>query len=262
MFTLDDLIRNAVQQALRLLKPEEQTQTTTQSEQQQQQPFIQSMPPICCIDANNRQQQHQSPSIIQPCGGASSSSLSSYSEQIKLLCDELITVEKRLLGVLEAAFSDRQERIRAFCSVASSSNNLQQEQNLLLSSLNDDSGIGSGGTLAANITGDIDLEGDESIREWLRRIGCDEHSIELIERECYTKRDLLEFVTREELIRLGIRGGLACRIWRHIIRSRMDRSNSKLFSPTTTRSICNTPPLASGLTGNISSISAVRNQRH
>uniref|UniRef100_A0A915N877 Protein kinase domain-containing protein n=1 Tax=Meloidogyne javanica TaxID=6303 RepID=A0A915N877_MELJA len=126
-----------------------------------------------------------------------------------ILCDELIAVEKRLLGVLEAAFSDRQERIRTFCNVAasSSSNHLQQEQNnLLISSLNEDSGIGSGGTLTTNTTtGDVDCEGDESIRDWLRRIGCDLTSILLIESECYTKRDLLELVTREELIRLGIR---------------------------------------------------------
>uniref|UniRef100_A0A914M3Q3 SAM domain-containing protein n=1 Tax=Meloidogyne incognita TaxID=6306 RepID=A0A914M3Q3_MELIC len=181
------------------------------------------------------------------------------------LCDELIAVEKRLLGVLEAAFSDRQERIRTFCNVAasSSSNHLQQEQNnLLISSLNEDSGIGSGGTLTTNATtGDVDCEGDESIRDWLRRIGCDLTSILLIESECYTKRDLLELVTREELIRLGIRGGIACRIWRHIVRSRMDRSNFKVLSPTspttTTNSICNTPPLTFGSSTTFSS----RNQQ-
>ena len=55
------------------------------------------------------------------------------------------------------------------------------------------------------LSGDVDCEGDESIRDWLRRIGCDLTSILLIESECYTKRDLLELVTREELIRLGIR---------------------------------------------------------
>jgi hypothetical protein len=64
------------------------------------------------------------------------------------LCDELLTVEKRLLCILEAAFSERQERIRPFYNNASASNHLQQQQNLLLSSTNDDSGIGSGGTLA------------------------------------------------------------------------------------------------------------------
>jgi hypothetical protein len=67
--------------------------------------------------------------------------------------------------------------------------------------------------------------------------------MELLERERYTKKDILELVTREELIKMGIRspwesqggriyinslkffrGGIACRIWRHILRVRLENS--------------------------------------
>jgi hypothetical protein len=51
---------------------------------------------------------------------------------------------------------------------------------------------------------DLDAD-DEALKAWLFRIGCDAYSIELLERQHYTKSDVIEFVSREELMGLGIR---------------------------------------------------------
>jgi hypothetical protein len=45
---------------------------------------------------------------------------------------------------------------------------------------------------------------DESTQSWLRSIGCDQLSIDAILDQHYTKRDLVDFVSREELIQLGV----------------------------------------------------------
>ncbi|PIO57335.1 hypothetical protein TELCIR_21258, partial [Teladorsagia circumcincta] len=54
----------------------------------------------------------------------------------------------------------------------------------------------------------------EELVAWLRTLEIDDRSIRLIVAEQYTKQDIFEFVTREELLALGVAGGATCRIWR------------------------------------------------
>lgn len=42
------------------------------------------------------------------------------------------------------------------------------------------------------------------MRNWLLQMDFDESYIEMLEAQHYTKRDLIEFVTREELINAGL----------------------------------------------------------
>ena len=227
MFTLDDLIRNAVQQALRLLKPAEPVQQQIQTaedhfQQRMMASTSQSHPAQSGIN-NNFAHQNQ-PNELEMC--------KSYSEQIKILCEDLIGVEKKLMNVLEAAFVERQERIRSLC--ASTSSDLASSSFALPAPSSQFGGGGGPATVGQHLSPllSVDDSGietlandeDESLRDWLFRIGCDDHSVELLERELYTKRDLVELVTREELVKLGIRGGIACRIWRHIQRARLENS--------------------------------------
>ncbi|KAL3093153.1 hypothetical protein niasHT_022603 [Heterodera trifolii] len=243
MFTLDDLIRNAVQQAIKFLRPQEPTNRDEGFASSKQCPSAHQLLPV-----------PQQSSLLAP---ASSFDLlgKAYTEQIKSLWDDLVSVERKLLSVLEVAFVERQERIRSLCTSASdltpgNANGVQQQQQQQLwgtmapqqtmgqgqipNNANNHQQPGAGGgthfaspLLSVDDSG-IDMErlsdDDEPLREWLLRIGCDDHSIELLERERYTKRDILEFVTREELMKLGIRGGIACRIWRHILRARLENS--------------------------------------
>jgi hypothetical protein len=75
---------------------------------------------------------------------------------------------------------------------------------------------------------------EENCQEFLTRIGCDSNTINVIQRNGYTKNDLVDFVTREEIMGLGVTGGAACLIWREILRERMELSqkvrNSSLNS--------------------------------
>uniref|UniRef100_A0A914I5K0 Protein kinase domain-containing protein n=1 Tax=Globodera rostochiensis TaxID=31243 RepID=A0A914I5K0_GLORO len=213
MFTLDDLIRNAVQQAIKFLRPQEQISPEEEFKQ-----------------CSAQQLTTQKPSNL--ISTASIDLNKSYTEQIKSLWDDLISVERKLLSVLEAAFVERRERIRSLCT---STSDLAPGSSVSLHTPHHHQqfsgmtaprqAIGPGHPLNNQLIGGhfaspllsvddsgIELEKmsdeDEPLREWLSRIDCDEHSL----------------VTREELMKLGVRGGIACRIWRHILRARLENS--------------------------------------
>ncbi|CAI5442006.1 unnamed protein product [Caenorhabditis angaria] len=64
----------------------------------------------------------------------------------------------------------------------------------------------------------------EELVGWLRSLDVDERSIALIVTEQYSKQDILEFVTREELLNIGVSGGSSCRIIRAVQETRQRRA--------------------------------------
>ncbi|XGW12010.1 hypothetical protein V3C99_013020 [Haemonchus contortus] len=69
----------------------------------------------------------------------------------------------------------------------------------------------------------------EELIAWLRALEIDDRSIRLIVAEQYTKQDLFEFVTREELLALGVAGGATCRIWRVVSEARERARRAPVF---------------------------------
>ncbi|XP_077976893.1 mitogen-activated protein kinase kinase kinase 15-like [Glandiceps talaboti] len=57
---------------------------------------------------------------------------------------------------------------------------------------------------------------DRDLIVWLESIGVDRDSIQRFVREDYTKHIVLELMTREDLLQLGLRGGIRVRIWNAI----------------------------------------------
>ncbi|KAI6203869.1 hypothetical protein M3Y94_00606800 [Aphelenchoides besseyi] len=82
--------------------------------------------------------------------------------------------------------------------------------------------------------GDLSVDDDESTTLWLRSIGCDQRSIKKLLEQSYSKQDIVDFVTREELIHIGIPGGIACRIWRVVLRMRWEQQQRKMSASSTT----------------------------
>ncbi|KHJ78817.1 hypothetical protein OESDEN_21558 [Oesophagostomum dentatum] len=69
----------------------------------------------------------------------------------------------------------------------------------------------------------------EELVTWLRSLEVDDRSIRLIVAEQYTKQDIFEFVTREELLALGVTGGASCRIWRVVSEARERARRAPVF---------------------------------
>ncbi|CDQ64390.1 unnamed protein product [Oncorhynchus mykiss] len=58
--------------------------------------------------------------------------------------------------------------------------------------------------------------GDPELIKWLRLHGADDDSIDRILTEDYTLDDLLQYVMRDDLKSLGLRGGMLCKLWKAI----------------------------------------------
>ncbi|RCN43997.1 hypothetical protein ANCCAN_10024 [Ancylostoma caninum] len=69
----------------------------------------------------------------------------------------------------------------------------------------------------------------EELIAWLRSLDVDDRSIRLIVAEQYTKQDIFEYVTREELLALGVSGGASCRIWRVVSEARERARRAPVF---------------------------------
>ncbi|KRX71415.1 Mitogen-activated protein kinase kinase kinase 15 [Trichinella sp. T6] len=61
---------------------------------------------------------------------------------------------------------------------------------------------------------------DDALVNWLKELNVDERSIAILTDHQYTLRDLMEMVTREELLHIGLKGGVCCRLWRSIVSQR------------------------------------------
>nr|CAD7399338.1 unnamed protein product [Timema cristinae] len=77
-----------------------------------------------------------------------------------------------------------------------------------------------------------DSSADQGLVDWLQGLGLDQGSIERFVMEEYCHDDVLNYVTREDLRRLGLRGGVELRVWRAVTQYRRDhRSKGSHTSP-------------------------------
>ncbi|XP_041352249.1 mitogen-activated protein kinase kinase kinase 15-like isoform X2 [Gigantopelta aegis] len=71
---------------------------------------------------------------------------------------------------------------------------------------------------------EIQVTPDTELASWLEAKTFDSKTINTICHEEYTLADLLEMVTREDLQRLNLRGGVICRLWRAILAHRQSQA--------------------------------------
>ncbi|XP_013418805.1 mitogen-activated protein kinase kinase kinase 5-like isoform X2 [Lingula anatina] len=64
---------------------------------------------------------------------------------------------------------------------------------------------------------------DQGLVDWLKSHGADQETVDKFVEELYTKHDVLEVITNEDLRRMHIRGGIQCRIWQAIMHHRISR---------------------------------------
>ena len=63
---------------------------------------------------------------------------------------------------------------------------------------------------------------DQALVEWLQNLQIDEASIERFMYEQYTLKNVLEHVSRDDIRRLNLRGGIELRIWQAIMNHRQN----------------------------------------
>lgn len=253
MFTLDDLIRSAVQQAVNYLNPEAnpqmvcvqnnevpkygntvtspQPQLTTQILASGRLVQTQSLQPHPFLVQSNLTPQPVTVDYVDQKVMDYNQQHRVNSEHIQKLYEELIQVEREYKELLEQNVNEKRRSI----------------ERLALNISDGDSGIPADGRSPIECKNEVDLyaslhqnhrlienlegeaeegqDSEEVLTSWLKSLGCDENSIQTLIFQHYTKRDIIDFVTREELIQAGVAGGIACRIWRAVLRLRSDGSH-------------------------------------
>ncbi|KAK0419184.1 hypothetical protein QR680_013999 [Steinernema hermaphroditum] len=258
MFALDNLIRSAVQTALSFLSPDLLALLSVQDSKRSrdlagshsEHSTVDSRPnsaPPPDLDGSGSLQCLNG--VRGSIGGGSDGAINSESrkqlksltEQNKRLFEELLSVEREFKELLQATLMDKRMRLERLTEFIASSDTANICH--LLPSMSDEAG--SSGFLPispSQMDGTVKLlntksspstasdqgfvnGGDAELIEWLKSLDVDDVSICKMTEEQYTKKDMLDFVTREEILGLGVKGGIACRIWRHILHYRQSRSN-------------------------------------
>ncbi|TKR66661.1 hypothetical protein L596_022923 [Steinernema carpocapsae] len=259
MFALDNLIRNAVQTALSFLSPDLVALLSVQdskrsrdiagshSEHSTVDSRPNSAPPVDMDLSGSVQGLNGMRGSI---GGGSDlvvgssetkKQLKHLTEQNKRLFEELLSVERDFKEILQATLLDKRMRLDRLTEYVASTSDAANIFHLLPVG---DEATSSGFLSIANSQTDGTVKllnsknsassssdpgfangADAELIEWLKSLDVDDFSICKITQEQYTKKDLLDFVTRDEILALGVKGGIACRIWRHILHHRQSRSN-------------------------------------
>ncbi|VDM07962.1 unnamed protein product [Wuchereria bancrofti] len=173
-------------------------------------------------------------------------------DENRRLFEELVAVEREYNELLQTTLKEKRLRVERLSDLLSDNDNtLSNQQLLTLPSLPSGFPLSPLETKADSKSSPICTVGsiqsleqepfnrletssnvrNDELAQWLRSFGCDNATIRRIQEEEYTKQDLLDFVTREDLMRLNLRGGVVCRIWRKILQNREHQRISGFSSP-------------------------------
>nr|CAD7256032.1 unnamed protein product [Timema shepardi] len=222
MFALDNLVRNAVQAAITVLSPE--------------------------LGANLAGQEPRRDHATEGdgTGDGSTSGLSTVNSvksqktvdsfpDAKLLQD-LLESQRNYQVLLKQSLEEHKLQIQLLSQ-------MMQQLGLVSGRSRLESGYGSqrsaaGSDVATSPVGLLpqisvtDSSADQGLVDWLQVLGLDQGSIERFVMEEYCHDDVLNYVTREDLRRLGLRGGVELRVWRAVTQYRRDhRSKGSHTSP-------------------------------
>ena len=201
MFSLDDLIRSGIQSALNLLAPEQPAHNFVQEANKQ---YGQNAAATMAAANNAALGMVSLPgSEIITTGSWNhlatteiNQQHSFYADQIRRLFEDLVGVEKEYKSMLEQAVLDRRQRTEELAGTLAGMNYPVHFPFMASTS--------SVQPPISVILNHETPEDEENLVQFLSRIGCDSESIALIEKNRYTKNDLIDFVTREELMALGV----------------------------------------------------------
>ncbi|XP_046667133.1 mitogen-activated protein kinase kinase kinase 15 isoform X2 [Homalodisca vitripennis] len=230
MFALDNLVRNSVQAAITVLSPELGANLMGQEEKEVPRGGVGGDVPSVPSTVNSLKSKN--------------TSIDSFASSIKLrhdfreqmnglraenqrLMQELLDGQKVYQTLLKQALEDHRLQLTALRQVVeqmglvtSLLNHIDRESSESETSAHTPESNG-GERLLPQISV-TDSSVDPRLVEWLRTLRIDQCSIDKFLQEEYCLDDVLHYVNREDIRKLGLRGGVELRVWKAIVKWRKE----------------------------------------
>ncbi|XP_046476779.1 mitogen-activated protein kinase kinase kinase 15 isoform X1 [Neodiprion pinetum] len=225
MFALDNLVRNAVQAAITVLSPElganllghDRGQSGTDGPEEGSTSGVSTV--------NSVKSHKSSDSVDNKYWREYQDQMGALKTENMKLLQELLESQKVYQAMLQQVIGDQKIQMGALSQLCESINRrtVRQESgyNSTISGGDPVSPI-SGFLPQISVTDHNATPADTRLTEWLQGLGVDASSIDRFLYEEYTLEDILFHVSREDLRRLNLRGGIELRIWKAVLQHRKD----------------------------------------
>ncbi|GAB1865602.1 mitogen-activated protein kinase kinase kinase [Camponotus japonicus] len=218
MFALDNLVRNAVQAAITVLSPELGANLLGQERVQPggQGPEEGSTSGVSTV--NSVKSQKTADSIDNKYWKEYRDQMGALKIENMKLLQELIESQKTYQTLLQQALEEQRAQINTLTHLCENFNRRTRQESGYNSSISPNISQQSTSLTITDTQNDTVLHPNMTLVDWLRDLQVDDTSIDRFLYEEYTLEDILYYVTRDDLRRLNLRGGIELRIWQAIQR--------------------------------------------
>ncbi|XP_076632311.1 apoptotic signal-regulating kinase 1 isoform X3 [Colletes latitarsis] len=219
MFALDNLVRNAVQAAITVLSPElganllgqERVQTGGQGPEEGSTSGVSTV--------NSVKSQKTGDSVDNKYWKEYRDQMGDMKMENMRLLQELLESQKSYQILLQQALDEQRAQVNTLTRLCESISRRTMRQE---SGYN--SSVSGNNQPVSVIVSDAQLDAasytDQALIEWLQNLQIDNASMERFMYEQYTLEDILCYVTRDDIRKLNLRGGIELRIWQAILKHR------------------------------------------
>ncbi|XP_012153342.1 apoptotic signal-regulating kinase 1 isoform X3 [Megachile rotundata] len=225
MFALDNLVRNAVQAAITVLSPELGANLLGQERVQPggQGPEEGSTSGVSTV--NSVKSQKTGDSVDNKYWKEYRDQMGSLKMENMKLLQELIDSQKLYQGLLQQILDEQRAQVNTLTRLCENINKrITRQESGYNSSISGNTLQQPVSLIVSNSHSSTDPYADQALVEWLQSLQIDEATIERFMYEQYTLDDVLNHISRDDIRRLNLRGGIELRIWQAIINHRQSNN--------------------------------------
>ncbi|XP_019696307.1 mitogen-activated protein kinase kinase kinase 15 isoform X2 [Harpegnathos saltator] len=227
MFALDNLVRNAVQAAITVLSPELGANLLGQERVQPggQVPEEGSTSGVSTV--NSVKSPKTGDSIDNKYWKEYRDQMGALKMENMRLLQELIESQKSYQSLLQQVLEEQRVQVGTLTHLCENINRKAGRQEIGSYDTCDSGNVSQQPErlTTTDIRNSNNTHPDTALIDWLRNLQIDEASIDRFLYEEYVLEDILDHITRDDLRRLNLRGGIEIRIWQAILRHRENNGN-------------------------------------
>ncbi|XP_053977576.1 mitogen-activated protein kinase kinase kinase 15 isoform X2 [Hylaeus volcanicus] len=223
MFALDNLVRNAVQAAITVLSPELGANLLGQERLQPGGAGQEEGSTSGVSTVNSVKSQKTGDSVDNKCWKEYRDQMGDLKMENMRLLQELIESQKAYQTLLQQALEKQRDQVNTLTMLCECINRrTMRQESGYNSSISGNASNLPVTVIVSEAQSDIASCTDQDLVNWLQNLQVDDVSIDRFMYEQYTLEDILHHVTRDDIRRLNLRGGIELRIWQAILKHRQN----------------------------------------